>query len=136
MRSTSVASREPEPVHLSPVSGNTLSLSVYRDKLREDVACEVNKMANGNTKPIKKFQAGGVSAAVWKNTLQLSSGREGTVLSVTLDRAFKNSDGEWQHTGSMRLNDLPKAILVLTQAYTYMATTHEDEDNATDGDAE
>ena len=92
-------------------------------------------MANGNTKPIKKYQAGGISAAIWKNNVE-TKGNAVTVLSVTLDRRYKDGEGNWQSSSSMRLNDLPKAVLVLTQAYTYMATAHEDEEQSEEGGAE
>ena len=93
-------------------------------------------MANGNTKPIKKYQAGGVSAAVWKNTVETNGGKTATVYSVTLDRRYKDGDGNWQSSSAMRLNDVPKAILVLTQSYAYMAGDHEGEGEASDGDSE
>ena len=92
-------------------------------------------MANGNTKPIKKYQAGGISAAIWKNNVE-TKGNAVTVLSVTLDRRYKDGEDNWQSSSSMRLNDLPKAVLVLTQAYTYMATAHEDEEQSDEGGAE
>jgi len=94
-------------------------------------------MANGSTKPIKKFQAGGISAAVWKNLVKLGNGSEGSMLSVTLDRRYKDSQGEWQSSSSYRLNDLPKTVLVLTQAYSYLATAGDkDVDADDDGDHE
>ena len=94
-------------------------------------------MANGNTKPIKKFQAGGLSAAVWKNPVKLGNGSDGNMLSVTLDRRYKDNQGEWQSSSSYRLNDLPKAVLVLTQAYAFVATAGDkDVDADDDGDRE
>ena len=74
-------------------------------------------MANGNTKPIKKFGCGGVSAAVWKNNRIRQDGSELTTHSVTLDRRYKDKDGVWQSSSSLQSNDVPKAILVLSKAY-------------------
>ena len=79
-------------------------------------------MANETNKPEKKYRAGGVSAALWKNTAKLSDGREIETLSVTIDRRYKDKSGNWQSSGSLKLNDIPKALLVLGQAYQYMAT--------------
>ena len=39
---------------------------------------------------------------------------------VSLDRAYKDKNGGWKHAGSLRLNDLPKAALVLNKAYEYL----------------
>lgn len=84
-------------------------------------------MANGKEqKPMKKFQAGGVSVALWTNKTTLKDGRQIETLSATLDRRYKNSDGEWHSSGSMRMNDIPKALLVLTKAYDFMAAKGED----------
>ena len=78
-------------------------------------------MANGN-KPVRKFQAGGISAALWKNTTALKNGSEMESLAVTLDRRYKDNDGMWKSSGSFRMNDLPKAILVLGKAYDFLTS--------------
>ncbi len=81
-------------------------------------------MVNGKeskTAPVKKFQAGGISAALWANKISLKDGRQIETLSVTVDRRYKDSEGEWQSSGSLRLNDIPKAMLVLAKAYDFMA---------------
>lgn len=82
-------------------------------------------MVNGNKRPVKKFQAGGVSAAVWQNSIEGKNGQAMNVYSVTLDRRYKDGDGNWQSSSSLRLNDVPKAALVLGQAYAYIATNGE-----------
>ena len=71
-------------------------------------------------KPVAKFQAGGVSAALWRNQTKLRNGDEIETLSVTLDRRYKDQGGEWQSSGSFRLNDIPKAVLVLLKAYSFI----------------
>jgi len=81
-------------------------------------------MANGN-KPVKKFSAGAISAAVWKNTRQNGKGQNFDVESVTLDRRYKDGD-DWKSSSSFRLNDLPKVQLVLAKAYEYLATKKQD----------
>ena len=82
-------------------------------------------MTNEN-KPVKKFLAGGVSAALWKNNTKFGDGKEVETLSVTLDRRYKDKDGTWKSSGSLKLNDIPKAVLVLSKAYDYMASKGED----------
>ena len=84
-------------------------------------------MTNGKeNKPVKKFQAGGVSAALWMNKTTLKDGRQIESLSVTVDRRYKDNDGEWQSSGSLKENDIPKALVVLAKAYDYITAKGED----------
>lgn len=65
--------------------------------------------------PVKKFRVGAVSCAVWQN-----DGKEGTkFFSVTMDRRYKDKEGNWKSTNSLGVNDLPKAILVLQKAFEF-----------------
>jgi len=88
-----------------------------------------------NEKPVKKFQAGGISAALWKNKLKLKSGQEIETLSVTLDRRYRDDNGEWKSSSSLRANDIPKAVLVMQQAYQYMVTKNTDDAVITEEEA-
>lgn len=75
---------------------------------------------NKTNQPEARFTAGAISATVWQNA---SSGKDGQQMSyhtVSLQRSYKDRDGNWQHTSSMRLNDLPKARLVLSKAYEFL----------------
>ncbi len=68
--------------------------------------------------PEKDFRAGPVRATVWKNVSKAEDGR--TYSTVSIERSYKDQNGEWQKTTSLRLNDLPKASLVLSKAYEYL----------------
>lgn len=70
-------------------------------------------------KPEKKFRAGAISATVWKN-IQEKDGVEFEFFSVSLERGYKDKAGQWKTTASMRVMDLPKASLVLNEAYRYV----------------
>jgi hypothetical protein len=70
--------------------------------------------------PEKKFRAGAICATIWKNKTTSKVGSEVEYATISLDRNYKDKDGKWQNTGSMRLNDLPKAALVLNHAYEYL----------------
>lgn len=70
--------------------------------------------------PEKKFKAGAINVTIWKNERQKESGEEFSYYSISIDRRYKNKNGEWQSTNSLRVNDLPKAILVLNKAYEYL----------------
>lgn len=67
--------------------------------------------------PKAKFGAGSMSTALWENTAE-KDGNKFTFLTVSLQRSYKNSKGEWENPDlSLRLTDLPKAMLVLQKAY-------------------
>ena len=67
-------------------------------------------------KPVKSVKVGAIEVAVWEN-----SSKEGRkFFSTTIERNYKDGE-EWKKTGSLRDNDLPKAILALQQAYEFVA---------------
>jgi hypothetical protein len=70
--------------------------------------------------PEKKFIAGPISATIWKNNSKDEGGEDHSFQTVSLARVFKNKEGEWQNTGTLRINDLPKAAIVLNKAYEYL----------------
>jgi hypothetical protein len=69
--------------------------------------------------PEMKFRAGAVTATVWANKGH-KEGEETHYNTVSLERSYKDKNDAWQSTSSMRMNDLPKAALVLTKAYEYL----------------
>lgn len=69
--------------------------------------------------PETKFRAGAVCATVWLNRT-FKEGQEQTYKTVSLERSYKDQQGEWQTTTSLRTNDLPKAQLVLRKAYEHI----------------
>lgn len=68
--------------------------------------------------PLKKFRAGAICATVWTNK---AKDGESEYKTVSLERGYKDKDGAWHHTGSLRSADLPRAALVLSKAYEYLA---------------
>ena len=70
--------------------------------------------------PKKTFRAGAVSATVWNNTTE-KNGETVEYSTVTFERSYKDAQGKWQTTNSLRVNDLPKAALVLNKAYEELA---------------
>lgn len=70
-------------------------------------------------KPEKKFRAGAISATVWKNAGE-KNGKPFSFHTISLDRNYKDVEGNWKHTASLRLTDLPKAGLVLNKTYEYL----------------
>ena len=76
--------------------------------------------------PEKKFRAGAISATVWKNSGQSKQGENVEFRTISLERAYKNQAGEWQHTTSLRLNDVPRACVALQKAYEYLVFREQD----------
>ncbi len=68
-------------------------------------------------KPEQTFRAGGISASVWRN---ITKDGENEYPSITFERNYKDKDGSWKSTTSLRMNDLPKAAVVLAKAYEYL----------------
>lgn len=70
--------------------------------------------------PEKKFSTGAISATIWKNLHQSKDGKTFDVCSVTLQRRYTDKSGNWQTSNTLRVADLPKAALVLEEAYKYL----------------
>jgi len=60
---------------------------------------------------LKKYRAGQVSAAVWENPAN-GNGKQVTVLKATVERRYKDRDGNWQSGGGFGRNESPVAIYV------------------------
>jgi len=74
--------------------------------------------------PLKKFRAGNISATVWLNHVKDG---EGEYKTISLERTYKDKEGAWKHSSSLRAMDLPKASLVLQKAYEFLAMGDEAE---------
>ena len=71
----------------------------------------------GKNQPEKHIRFGGVRVSIWKDVRKNANGKSFESRSVTLDRAYKDAQGQWQNTGNLRENDIPKAVLALSKAY-------------------
>ncbi len=82
--------------------------------------------ANTGNQPEKKFSTGVISATVWKNNgTSKKDGSQVEFRTISLQRRYTDKDGTWKSTNSLRLNDLPKASLVLNKAYEYLVMKEE-----------
>lgn len=81
----------------------------------------INKKTDSSEKntPEKKFRAGAVSATIWKNET-VKDGKVMDYRTISFTRNYQDAKGEWNTTNSLRLNDLPRARLVLDKAYEYL----------------
>src|SRR3989338_7876969 len=80
---------------------------------------------SGKNVPEKKFSTVVVSATIWKNNGVSRAGQPTEFRTITLQRRY-NKEGEWKSTNSLRINDLPKASLVLQKAYEYIVLRGEE----------
>ena len=66
--------------------------------------------------PVKRFGAGAVQVAVWEN-----DGKDGEKFNtVSIQRNYKDKNDEWKSSSSMKISDIPKAILALQKTYEYL----------------
>ena len=70
--------------------------------------------------PERKFRAGAIAATVWKNQGSDKNGSPTEYRTVSFERSYMDKEGKWQTTSSLRINDLPRAAVVLTKAYEYL----------------
>ena len=70
--------------------------------------------------PIKKFRAGSVSCALWENEISTANGRKVPILKATIDRRYKDKDGQWKSSGSFGRNEIPFVQYVLGKAFEAM----------------
>lgn len=74
----------------------------------------------GRKQPEQKFRAGSISATIWLNVGHDNEGKETKYKTVSFERSYLDKDGNWQTTSSLRVSDLPKAVLVLNKAYEHL----------------
>jgi hypothetical protein len=84
-----------------------------------------------NNEPIKKFQAGQVTCAVWENAMTVN-GQPQTILKATVGRRFRDKDGQWKTSQSFSRNEIPLAIYVLQKAFEAMIEKRPEEEPAVD----
>ena len=78
---------------------------------------QVGKPAN---RPAKTIKYGGVRVSCWIEQRTGNDGRDFETKSVTVDRAYKDAQGQWQNTNSLREGDIPKAIAGLQEVFAYL----------------
>src|SRR3989338_214579 len=79
------------------------------------------KEVEGKQLPEKKIRIGAITATIWRNESKSKEGETYTYRTVSFGRSYKDKSGIWQSTNSLRINDLPKASLVLSKAYEFLA---------------
>ena len=67
-----------------------------------------------STKPLYAVSYRGVSAAVFADS------RDQATLNVTLRKSYRDAEGKWQHTHTLKTDDLPAAVLALQKVYEWL----------------
>ena len=67
-------------------------------------------------KPVAKYRAGQVSAALWENEISVKGGKT-TILKATVERRYRDSNDNWKSSGSFSRNEIPLAIYCLQKAF-------------------
>ena len=84
---------------------------------------------NKSAKPVNKIRYGAVSVSIWRDIYRNARGEEFEVHSVVLDRTYKDRDGDWKHTNSLKETDVPKAIAALEDAFRYLCKKGKEEED-------
>jgi len=87
---------------------------------------EVFKMENKSNKPEKTFSTGAIQVTVWKNQGTSKEGTKTDFRTVNIQRRYADKTGEWKTTSTLRINDLPRASLVLNKAFEYIVMKGQD----------
>ncbi len=67
------------------------------------------------------FRHGACSASIFQKEYQ--RGEESfSVRDVSFQRRYRDKNGDWQTTSYLKVNDIPKAVLVLNKAYEYLTS--------------
>jgi len=89
-------------------------------------AQKTSPVSGAGNLPEKKFRAGAISATVWLNKGHKTTGEEAEYRTISLERSYTDKEGKWQSTNSFRVNDLPKAAVVLQRAYEHLVLNEQD----------
>ena len=62
--------------------------------------------------PIETYKANGVELSIWQNR-----GQNGDYRTATIQRSFKDANGNWKSTRTLRLNDLAILAALASEAF-------------------
>jgi len=80
-------------------------------------------------RPVAKFTAGQVSAAIWENEVTTKAGKQVTMLKATVERRYRDRDGQWKSSNSFARNEIPLAIYCLQKSFEHIIESQKDGDS-------
>ena len=75
-------------------------------------------------RPEMSYKCGCCETAIFNNQIH-RNGKTVDIKKAVFQKRYKDHDGEWKSTGSLDVNDIPKAILALSQSYAYLMSGSE-----------
>jgi len=81
-------------------------------------------------RPVAKFTAGQVSAAIWENEVTTKAGKKVTMLKATVERRYRDRDGQWKSSSSVARNEIPLAIYCLRKSFEHIIESQKNEDGS------
>ena len=81
--------------------------------------------------PEKRFKCGACEVSIFENAITTKDGKKVRIKKASFQKRYKNPEGEWKSTNSLDADDIPKAKLVLNEAYKYL-TLGNDRENSND----
>ena len=85
-------------------------------------------------KPVAKFKAGQVSAAIWENEVSVN-GRTVTMLKATVERRYKDRDGQWKSSTSFARNEIPLAMYCLQKCFEHIIGAQQEDETSVEEEA-
>jgi hypothetical protein len=79
-------------------------------------------------RPVAKYTAGQVSAAIWENEVTTKAGKKVTMLKATVERRYKDKDGQWKSANSFSRNEIPFVIYCLQKSLDHIIGNQQDEE--------
>lgn len=73
-----------------------------------------------SNKPIKRFSQGLLNVAIWKNIGTNRYGGESVFHTVSISRGYKDKNGEFKSSNSLRPEDLPVVRELIAQAEKFL----------------
>jgi len=78
-------------------------------------------------KPTAKFRAGPVSAAIWENEITVN-GKKAVMLKASVERRYKDKDGQWKSSNSFSRNEIPLAVYCLQKSFEHIIGAQQEEE--------
>jgi len=79
-------------------------------------------------KPVAKFRAGQVSAAIWENEITVN-GKKAVMLKASVERRYKDKDGQWKSSNSFSRNEIPLAVYCLQKSFEQIIESQQEDDS-------
>ena len=79
--------------------------------------------------PVKKFSAGSISCALWENEVTTADGRKAVMLKASVERRYKDKDGEWKSSNSFSRNEIPLAVYCLQKSFEHIIGAQQEDES-------